>query len=625
MSDSLKISLLLLIISLKTFAQIDVSNIQKLGEIDIKAQTQLYIDSTAKKDLKIIKYEHFKPLNSYKLPSLAIQNYQNHYWLKFSLKNNSDDTLRLVFTAGYHFAQVLYDENKIIKTNMSMRRKERPVYFDDKYLPILLAPNQAKTCYVELSNLIEKHFEIAPIILSEQYSEHKKLASFYKDSYPLAVNYALNSILFFMGLFLLLQFFFSRQRYFLYYSFYLFSMWFFSIWGFSHSPFVSSLMNYFPFLKFIIRQNFYVLITQYFYYLFLTEFLEINKKYPKIDKFLRVFRRIIFYLILLELFLTLIYRRLDFEVYLTFASQVFLSIGGIIANILILQIKGKSTNFIKVGSLSLLTAAIFGFFTIYYKVFPETTDIFPHYPNIYFNYFVLLEILCFSLGIGYKYLESIQDKARLQREVSQSELNVLRLQINPHFIFNSLNSIKSFILKERTHEASQYLTDFSQLFRAVLEQSREPIITLKEEVETLLLYIKLEQKRLQDKFEFIYKIDKSIDNEGIMVPSLLLQPYIENAIKHGLSPLKLGGVLKLEFTKEDDFLICKVEDNGIGRRATLSQKKDSQHHSMGMQIIDHRLQLFRDSYNWNINLEVIDKYNGDTPTGTLIIVKMMIH
>jgi LytS/YehU family sensor histidine kinase len=275
--------------------------------------------------------------------------------------------------------------------------------------------------------------------------------------------------------------------------------------------------------------------------------------------------------------------------------------------------------------MSLLFAALFGFFTIYYKIFPESTEIFPHYPNLFFNYFVLLEILCFSLGIGYKYLESIRDKARLQREVSQSELNVLRLQINPHFIFNSLNSIKSFILKKRTQEASQYLTDFSQLFRAVLEQSREPIITLKEEIETLLLYIKLEQKRLQDKFELVYKIDKSNDNEEVTIPSLLLQPYIENAIKHGLSPLKSGGILKLEFEKEDEFLICKIEDNGIGRRTTQSQKKDSQHHSMGTQIIDERLQLFRDSYNWDITVTIIDKYDGETPTGTLVVVRIPIH
>jgi sensor histidine kinase YesM len=625
MSDFSKIFFILIIISLKTFAQIDVSTIQKTGEIDIQSQTQLYIDSTAKLDLKIIKNKQFKPLNAYKLPTLAIQNYQNHYWLKFILNNNSDDTLRLVFTAGYHFAQNLYDDDKMIHTDMSLRRTERPVYFDDKYLPITLPPNQSKTYYIELINLIEKHFEIAPKILTEQYSEHKKLASFYNDSYPLSVNYALVSILFFMGLFLLLQYFFSRQRYFLYYSFYLFSMWFFSIWGFSHSPFVSSLMNYFPFLKFTLRQNFYVLTTQYFYFLFLTEFLEIHLKYPKIDRFLKVFRRIIFYLILLELFFTLIYRRLDFEIYLTIISQIFLSIGGIIANFLILRIKGKSTNFIKVGSMSLLFAALFGFFTIYYKIFPESTDIFPHYPNLFFNYFVLLEILCFSLGIGYKYLESIRDKARLQREVSQSELNVLRLQINPHFIFNSLNSIKSFILKKRTQEASQYLTDFSQLFRAVLEQSREPIITLKEEIETLLLYIKLEQKRLQDKFELVYKIDESTDNEEVAIPSLLLQPYIENAIKHGLSPLKSGGILKLEFEKEDEFLICKIEDNGIGRRTTQSQKKDSQHHSMGTQIIDERLQLFRDSYNWDITVTIIDKYDGETPTGTLVVVRIPIH
>ncbi|MFN3852663.1 MAG: histidine kinase [Spirosomataceae bacterium] len=607
------------------FSQINVSNLSEIGKIDLSDSTEIYIDSSAKLNFEAIQNQQFKTLKSISFPTIAIQNYENHYWLRFKLKNSSDQTQKLLFSAGLHLEISLFDGESVLSASQKYRKPERPYIYDYRYLPIEIGANQTKEYYVLITDLIEKKFELKPVLMTESYDNAQKMAAFYSDSYTLSVNYGLITILFFMGLFIFMQYWLNRQRYFLYYSYYLFSMWLFSIWGFSHATFVSNLMNYVPFLKFTLRQNFYVLVAHYFYFLFVAEFLETHIYNPRIDKYFKILRKSILFLVVLEVVLTVIYRRLDFEIYLTFFSQLYLSVNGLIAIVLIFTIKGQFATFIKIGSLSLLFASIFGFLSIYLDLVPQSSAILPHYPNIYFNYFVLGEILCFSLGLGYKFSESIREKSRLQQEISQSELNVLRLQINPHFIFNSLNSIKSYILKEKSNEAANYLSDFSQLFRAVLEQSREPIITLKEEIDTLLLYIKLEQKRLQEQFEFDFIIEPEINTQDIILPSLLLQPYVENAIKHGLSSKKTGGILNLSFSINKDVVICRIEDNGVGRMTAYGSSKEPSHRSMGTQIINERLKLFKESYNWDIRVEIIDKYDSGVPTGTLISIEIPVQ
>lgn len=605
------------------FSQINVSNLSKIGKIDLSDSTEIYIDSSAKLNFEAIQNQQFKTLKSIGFPTIAIQNYENHYWLRFKLKNSSDQTQKLLFSAGLHLEISLFDGESILNASQKYRKPERPYIYDYRYLPIEIGANQTKEYYVLITDLIEKKFELKPVLMTESYDNAQKMAAFYSDSYTLSVNYGLITILFFMGLFIFMQYWLNRQRYFLYYSYYLFSMWLFSIWGFSHATFVSNLMNYVPFLKFTLRQNFYVLVAHYFYFLFVAEFLETHIYNPRIDKYFKILRKSILFLVVLEVVLTVIYRRLDFEIYLTFFSQLYLSVNGLIAIVLIFTIIGQFATFIKIGSLSLLFASIFGFLSIYLDLVPQSSAILPHYPNIYFNYFVLGEILCFSLGLGYKFSESIRDKARLEQEVSQSELKVLRLQINPHFIFNSLNSIKSYILKEKPKEAANYLSEFSSLMRSILEQSREQIITLREEVDTLLLYVKLEKRRLNEQFKFVYLVHDELDLEDVSIPALLLQPYIENAIKHGLSPKKEGGILTFEIYEESDFIVCKIDDNGIGRLKASKQKNDAHHRSMGTQINTERLNLLNESNNWQITAEIIDKYDAaNQPAGTTILVKI---
>ena len=223
----------------------------------------------------------------------------------------------------------------------------------------------------------------------------------------------------------------------------------------------------------------------------------------------------------------------------------------------------------------------------------------------------MIEIFCFSIALGYKTWLSQRNRSKLIRSVKESELRTLRSQINPHFVFNSLNSIKGYILKQRQLEASEYLTDFSTFMRSILQHSKEKFITLSDEIETSLLYLKLENLRFEEGFTFNYAIDKGIDTEEILIPPMLLQPYLENAVKHGLMNKSNDRILNLSIKKmSDEEIKIIIDDNGIGRQqASLNRKNSLKQQSMGIDVNDERIQLLSITNDLHISIKITDKFS----------------
>ena len=190
-------------------------------------------------------------------------------------------------------------------------------------------------------------------------------------------------------------------------------------------------------------------------------------------------------------------------------------------------------------------------------------------------------------------LEGERAKAALQQRAKELEIQALRSQMNPHFIFNCLNAINRFILSHETEAASDYLTKFSRLMRMIMNHSRHSLITLAEEVEILELYLGMEVLRFKNAFDYQISIDNGIDTDDIRIPPLLLQPFVENAIWHGLMHKEERGLLSISMVVEDDTLVCFIRDNGIGRKraAQLKSKSAEKHKSMGLQITAERLAL----------------------------------
>jgi len=184
-------------------------------------------------------------------------------------------------------------------------------------------------------------------------------------------------------------------------------------------------------------------------------------------------------------------------------------------------------------------------------------------------------------------------KAAMQLQLSNLEMKALRAQMNPHFIFNALNSIQECIVTKNTTTAHNYLSNFSKLVRMILENSEKQFITLEDEIETLSLYLSLEKLRFDDSFEYKMTVDAGIDTSFVHIPAMMVQPFVENTLWHGLIHKKGKKELSIKFGQQGSNLICIVQDNGIGRdnAALLKTSNQLKKHSMGMKITEERLQL----------------------------------
>ena len=215
-----------------------------------------------------------------------------------------------------------------------------------------------------------------------------------------------------------------------------------------------------------------------------------------------------------------------------------------------------------------------------------------------------------------------QQKAAFEREASELKAQALRAQMNPHFIFNCLNSIKALIQEDNKQQAVIYLTTFSKLIRNQLSNA-EREISLHEELETCRLYTQLEALRFGNKIICVFKIEEAIDTYSLHVPPLILQPFIENAIWHGILP-KDGGNVNVSVTDNDGYIQCAIEDNGIGREISIHNKSQTSatYQSKGLKLVQGRLNLHNVITNLGGSIELIDKKDQyGNGTGTLVIVK----
>ncbi|HRQ49804.1 MAG TPA: tetratricopeptide repeat protein [Agriterribacter sp.] len=204
--------------------------------------------------------------------------------------------------------------------------------------------------------------------------------------------------------------------------------------------------------------------------------------------------------------------------------------------------------------------------------------------------------------------KDIEFKAR----VAETEMKALRAQMNPHFIFNSLNSIADYIGKNDIPAADSYLARFARLMRLILENSEQKAVPLADDLKALELYMQLEAKRLDNKFDYSISVAEDIDQDNTLVPPLLLQPFVENSIWHGLVNKKEGGEIKIRITSANGMLLCVVEDNGVGRQQTTGADKDVhiEKKSLGMKITRERIDIMNQSKNANASLTLHDLTQG---------------
>ncbi|WP_294296090.1 histidine kinase [uncultured Chryseobacterium sp.] len=243
----------------------------------------------------------------------------------------------------------------------------------------------------------------------------------------------------------------------------------------------------------------------------------------------------------------------------------------------------------------------------------------------YFGFLVLIIILT---GLFFFFRNKEREKTiLLQKQLAEFQHKALHLQMNPHFVFNCLAAISSFIMQNDKEEAIKYLAKFSKLMRLTLDFSKESLITIDKEIESLKNYLELEQLRFNQKFDFEISKDPLIEDDTAL-PSLLLQPYIENAVIHGVVPKEGKGFIRIKFEQTKESLICEIEDNGIGIETAKKLKENSVniHKSMAMDISRKRLETLEKLEKKKVNLTIQEvKGPSGTVEGTKVLLELPIE
>lgn len=217
-----------------------------------------------------------------------------------------------------------------------------------------------------------------------------------------------------------------------------------------------------------------------------------------------------------------------------------------------------------------------------------------------------------------------RERLAMERNLLELEQKALRLQMNPHFLFNCLNSIKGLISEHKPEEAKVYLSRFSKMMRTMLENSRETFIPLNSEIETLHSYLELEKLSMGEKLSYSIEVEGHMNRNKILIPPMLLQPFVENSIVHGLQAHSGQGMIRINMEEEGQVLVCRIEDNGIGREASGQLRSKHEHKSSAIAITQERLNIINKKLNvgeLKISIEDVKSPDG-TVKGTRVILKI---
>lgn len=238
----------------------------------------------------------------------------------------------------------------------------------------------------------------------------------------------------------------------------------------------------------------------------------------------------------------------------------------------------------------------------------------------------LFLLLCVGLGFLFYNRNQLKKTLTLQKNLAEYEQKALHLQMNPHFVFNCLGSISSFIVQNGNDSAIKYLAKFSKLMRLTLEYSKESLIPVDKEIEGLQNYLELEQLRFNKAFDFSITKDKNIEDD-MALPPLLIQPFVENAIIHGLIPKKEFGLVSIDFSLTEKHLVCTITDNGIGFSKSKEIKENSVqvHKSMALDIIKKRLEMMGDSTSKSTTFTIEETKENEEIKGTKVVLLLPIQ
>lgn len=615
-------------------------------------------------DIEQIKLQVFVPFT----PARRKQNLSGQpeiiQWLKFTLQNtHATDTLDLRLNLTPHYYTRLYNQKQLLASGGAYHIG--PSMFDRFALPFTVPPAATITFWVRTE---DRNNQLVPpgIRLETPFTYmHDTAKAMYAERLLFLFLAIMAGCILFTCLYAGYQYYLTRDVSTGWYIFYALSCFLTSLFWLDIRH---QLQLFSPVVRDIIFAAFLFLIPV-LYSLFIGSILHLSVHFKKSWVLIKV----LIVVSLLQITVEFIRIRTGWFFFSDTVYPLFLSVVPVfLLHFILLVLTALSKSAVKwflfTGLLALTFLLILpttGIFSYYGNDGNEFTLILNFVP-FFFALGLTIEAVCFSFSLVYRgklilmeknqlqehYARQLEEKlvartnelaeksrlaeeqklqqvaTEFERKIAETEMTALRAQMNPHFIFNCLNSIKLYTLENDSETASEYLTIFSQLIRRVLENSQSEKVSLQKELETLRLYLELEAMRFKKKVQYQINVDSSIDAEYIEIPPLLLQPYVENAIWHGLMHKKEGGHISIDvFQPTEQVLFIEIKDDGIGRElaAEMQSKSATQQKSFGLKITSDRINIINQLYRIKTDVTVEDlKDESNKAIGTKVIIQIPV-
>ena len=593
--------------------------LENSSPLDLSLSTEIYNDQSMSILVDQVGIMDFVKLNEQN----RLLSRNQIYWLKINLPLES--TFPAYLSIGRADDQTLYIPTGALsftemKTGYMVSARKRSMRDHRSMFKIEEPFDLSKPLYVKLKPKFYRAGTIVPSYYSSKTFDRLERDELKQDTFYNLYNAFILGIFLIMMLYGIFSFWVTKDKVYLWYGMYLLLLGLYFALKFDNQ-----LYYWNPELQMRLFDPI-PLLSYYFYYRFVRSFLDLKKLLPKWDNILKYMGWLVVAYAVFDLVFMQIAPNAEMRSKMYTIIRLMIILVSIIIIVRFYFTKSNLVHFINTGSMLLLIGA---------------TITMIKNPLYYMQAGVALEILFFSLGLAYRnrlneeakleaqqllILEEqkeIQLKKDFETKLAKVEMSSLRAQMNPHFIFNSLNSIKSYIVKNNAVQASDYLSKFSKLMRLILQNSSSNRVSLARELEALKLYIELEAMRFNGKFDFTFNVQEDIELEFVKIPAMLIQPYVENAIWHGLMHKANHGQLVIEVSQVNKTLTFVVQDNGVGRKhaAQIEKKPATQRKSMGMEITRDRIRMMNQLYGTNANVHIEDLENdrGDA-LGTRVTI-----
>ena len=625
---------------------------------EINSYSGMFIDSSRKLTIDEISDIEMKPLQDFSKMKTYGYNLKYPVWVKVTIDpiKSIEEKKTFLILPFSGFVKV-YETNEIdtFESNGGFDSEKNKTQIDicKKAFPLRILDDKERAIYVKyeaFDNYFYKgSIDLASILISSRNEiELTHIRRFASKRVELFYYAGMIGIFAFTGIFFLVRFLFYRQAFLLWYGLYLISM------GIQSALAQFEIIGeFFIFWNVIKDGSYYSVIMNALTFSFLGLYLKNILEIKTGDRLFKIYKAYIISLVIagLSLSMMVLLKQLTGFLFSHAHMQIFLFPAAVLCFFLALKIYSYADNLHKLIGIGMIiltsTMIIFSIIRMlgligHYHLIPEMG--------------ILIEVIFLTLAIGQKAkdqnqklveteqklneeLNSMveektkdiistnqaladQEKLKLEAEFSQkianAELKALKAQMNPHFIFNCLNAIRNLVQKGKDELATEYLADFASFIRKVLSYSDVRQITLEEELEICELYLKMEQLRFEDGFKYKIEVEPGTATDFIMLPPMLLQPLLENAIWHGLLHKKEDRCLTIKISQSDDQVICAIDDNGVGRAYSASINGTTKKVSVGLRLFRDRLDINNRLLDNQYYYEIIDKYNNEVSAGTKV-------